>query len=69
MQGKSAPEAGAEQAVYVGIDVCKAWLDVYRIMAHLKLQYITKDRITCSSERERQILLKRSGNRRELFLP
>ncbi len=29
MQGKSAPEAGAEEAVYVGIDVCKAWLDVY----------------------------------------
>ena len=29
MQGKSAPEAGAEEAVYVGIDVCKARLDVY----------------------------------------
>jgi len=29
MQGKSAPEARADEAVYVGIDVCKAWLDVY----------------------------------------
>ncbi len=29
MQGKSAPEARADEVVYVGIDVCKAWLDVY----------------------------------------
>lgn len=29
MQGKVTSEAGAESAVYVGIDTCKAWLDVY----------------------------------------
>jgi transposase len=29
MQGKVTSEARAEIAVYVGIDVCKAWLDVY----------------------------------------
>jgi transposase len=29
MQGKVTSEAGAETAVYAGIDVCKAWLDVY----------------------------------------
>jgi transposase len=29
MQGKMTSEAGAVTAVYAGIDVCKAWLDVY----------------------------------------
>jgi transposase len=29
MQGKVTSETGAETAVYAGIDVCKAWLDVY----------------------------------------
>jgi len=29
MQGKITPERSAEEPVYVGIDVCKAWLDVY----------------------------------------
>jgi transposase len=29
MQGKVVSERSAEAAVYVGIDVCKAWLDVY----------------------------------------
>lgn len=29
MQGKVSPEFSATQQVYVGIDVCKAWLDVY----------------------------------------
>ena len=29
MQGKVLPERSAEEPVYVGIDVCKAWLDVY----------------------------------------
>lgn len=29
MQGKVSPEQSALMAVYVGIDVCKAWLDVY----------------------------------------
>ena len=29
MQGKVSPEPNAEARVYVGIDVCKAWLDVY----------------------------------------
>jgi transposase len=29
MQGKVLPERSAEASVYVGIDVCKDWLDVY----------------------------------------
>lgn len=29
MQGKIASEARADEAMYLGIDVCKAWLDVY----------------------------------------
>jgi transposase len=29
MQGKALPERSAATRVYVGIDVCKAWLDVY----------------------------------------
>lgn len=29
MQGQKSPERSAETGVYVGIDVCKAWLDVY----------------------------------------
>ena len=29
MQGKALPEPNAETRVYVGIDVCKDWLDVY----------------------------------------
>ena len=29
MQGKVLPEQSAETAVYIGVDVCKAWLDVY----------------------------------------
>src|SRR5580658_814024 len=29
MQGKALPERSAETRVYVGIDVCKDWLDVY----------------------------------------
>ena len=29
MQGKVLPERSAEERVYVGIDVCKDWLDVY----------------------------------------
>jgi len=29
MQGKDMPEPSAATRVYVGIDVCKAWLDVY----------------------------------------
>jgi transposase len=29
MQGKALPEQNAETRVYVGIDVCKDWLDVY----------------------------------------
>lgn len=29
MQGKALPEQSAEREVYVGIDVCKDWLDVY----------------------------------------
>lgn len=29
MQGKEVPEPSATARVYVGIDVCKAWLDVY----------------------------------------
>jgi transposase len=29
MQGKNSPEQSAESQVYAGIDVCKAWLDVY----------------------------------------
>jgi transposase len=29
MQGKDMPEPSAETRVYVGIDVCKVWLDVY----------------------------------------
>lgn len=29
MQGKKLPESSAETKVYLGIDVCKAWLDVY----------------------------------------
>jgi transposase len=29
MQGKKLPEPSAESKVYLGIDVCKAWLDVY----------------------------------------
>lgn len=29
MQGQKSPEQSAETGVYVGIDVCKAWLDVY----------------------------------------
>ena len=29
MQGKDVPEPSAKTRVYVGIDVCKAWLDVY----------------------------------------
>jgi transposase len=29
MQGKVSPEHSADARVYVGIDVCKAWLDVY----------------------------------------
>jgi transposase len=29
MQGKITPERSAEERVYVGIDVCKAWLDVH----------------------------------------
>lgn len=29
MQGKDMPEPSATTRVYVGIDVCKAWLDVY----------------------------------------
>ena len=29
MQGKVLPERSADPQVYVGIDVCKDWLDVY----------------------------------------
>lgn len=29
MQGKVSPEPNAQMRVYVGIDTCKAWLDVY----------------------------------------
>ncbi len=29
MQGKALPERSAEMRVYVGVDVCKDWLDVY----------------------------------------
>ncbi len=29
MQGKSLPERSAKTRVYLGVDVCKAWLDVY----------------------------------------
>jgi len=29
MQGKVSPEPNAQSRVYVGIDTCKAWLDVY----------------------------------------
>ena len=29
MQGKVSPETSAENRVYVGIDVCKAWLDIF----------------------------------------
>src|SRR3546814_8717434 len=29
MQGKKLPEPSAESKVYLGIDTCKAWLDVY----------------------------------------
>lgn len=29
MQGQKSPERSAETGVYVGIDVCKAWLDVH----------------------------------------
>ena len=29
MQGKVSPEPNAQTKVYVGIDTCKAWLDVY----------------------------------------
>lgn len=29
MQGKKLPEPSAEMKVYLGIDACKAWLDVY----------------------------------------
>ena len=29
MQGKALPERSALMTIYVGIDVCKAWLDVY----------------------------------------
>jgi transposase len=29
MQGKTLPERSAETRVYVGIDICKDWLDVY----------------------------------------
>ena len=29
MQGKVSSESGAENGVYVGLDVCKDWLDVY----------------------------------------
>ena len=29
MQGKNSTEQSAESQVYVGIDVCKAWLDVF----------------------------------------
>ena len=29
MQGKNLPEASAQARVYLGIDVCKAWLDIY----------------------------------------
>jgi transposase len=29
MQGQKSPERSAQQRVYVGVDVCKDWLDVY----------------------------------------
>ena len=37
MQGKVSPERSASQ-VYVGIDVCKAWLDIYVHPAGVKLR-------------------------------
>lgn len=37
MQGKVSPEASA-RGVYVGIDVCKAWLDIYVHPAGVKLR-------------------------------
>ena len=29
MQGQKSPERSAQPGVYVGLDVCKDWLDVY----------------------------------------
>ena len=29
MQGQKSPERSAQPGVYVGVDVCKDWLDVY----------------------------------------
>lgn len=29
MQGKRLPERSAERGVYIGVDACKAWLDIY----------------------------------------
>jgi len=29
MQGKALPDQSAQAQVYVGVDVCKDWLDVY----------------------------------------
>jgi hypothetical protein len=29
MQGKKLPEPSASAKIYLGIDACKAWLDVY----------------------------------------
>ena len=38
MQGKELPERSARQEVYVGIDVCKEWLDVYLHPIGLKMR-------------------------------
>lgn len=44
MQGKVMPEPTATTPVYVGIDVCKAWLDVYLHPSALRLR-VANDRV------------------------
>lgn len=54
-QGKIASEAGAGTAVYAGIDVCKAWLDVYLHPIGRRF------RVSNSKEGCKQLRLKLSG--------
>ena len=39
MQGKESPGRSAKQQVYVGVDVCKEWLDVYLHPIGLRMRF------------------------------
>jgi transposase len=57
MQGKTLPERSADAPVYVGIDVCKAWLDIYLHPVAIRL------RVENSGEGVRQLKRALAGRR------